>query len=127
MRTLARVGAGGLLGGLARHGLLALAGPGAHALALLAVNVVGSGLLGLLVGAATGRRGWVRPFAGTGVLGGFTTYSAAMAATVELSGSGLVAPAGYLLASLLASVLAAAAGHLAGERVRRRRRLEGAA
>lgn len=112
-----------MLGALARLGLLELAGPDRATATLLAINVVGSGLLGILVGSVTGRHPWLRPFAGTGVLGGFTTYSAAVAATVELAdGASWLGPAIYLAGGILVSVLAAAAGLALGESLRRRRR-----
>jgi len=110
-----------MLGGLARTGVLEVAGPdlGAHGLAF--INILGSGLLGVLVGAATpGAAAWLRPFLGTGLLGGFTTYSAAMAAVTLLAdGSGWPAAAAYLAASLLASVLAAGGGLVLGSRLAR--------
>lgn len=111
-----------MLGGLARTAVLELAGPEASTTALAAVNVLGSGLLGLLVGAARPHlAAWLRPFAGTGILGGFTTYSAAMAAVATLaSGSGALAAAGYLAGNLAASVLAAALGLALGLRLARR-------
>lgn len=59
------------------------------------------------------------------MLGGFTTYSAAVAATVELAEDGALASGGYLALSLLASILAAALGLALGESVRRRRRAAG--
>lgn len=103
--------------------MLELAGDAGSAASLLAINVLGSGLLGVLVGAIPDRRAWLRPFAGTGVLGGFTTFSAAIATTVGLADDGaLLAPVGYLTVSLLASVLAAGVGLALGETVRRRRR-----
>ncbi len=44
--------------------------------ATMAVNVLGSFLLGVVVGALGDRHPLARAFVGTGVLGGFTTYSA---------------------------------------------------
>lgn len=71
------VALGGVLGSLARYGVgLAMPhGESALPVATLLVNVVGCLLLGLLVGAQPDDR-WLRPFLGTGVLGGFTTFSA---------------------------------------------------
>lgn len=102
--------AGGVLGGLARLAALELGGGSPTALA--AVNVGGSLLLGLLVGALSPWLApWLRPLLGTGLLGGFTTYSAAMAAVVEVGeGAGALAAGGYLLVSLVLSVAAAALG-----------------
>lgn len=69
------VAAGGALGALVRHGAgVALPSPGAT----FGINVVGCLLIGvLLVLLAEWRPAplLVRPFLGTGVLGGFTTFS----------------------------------------------------
>lgn len=104
---------GGTAGGLARLGLLAVSG--SEPAGLLVVNVLGSGLLGLLVGLAP-RRWWLRPLLGTGVLGGFTTFSAALALLPGL-GSATTAAA-HLGASLLGALLAALGGLALGERLR---------
>lgn len=123
LTLLALVVLGGTLGGLARTGVLELTGAESSTTALLGVNVLGSGLLGLLVGAARPHvAAWLRPFAGTGILGGFTTYSAAMAAVESIgAGSGALPAAGYLTGSLAGSVLAAALGLGLGLRLARRR------
>ena len=81
--------------------------------ATLAVNLAGCALIGVLVVLTT--EVWrahplVRPFLGTGVLGGFTTFS-----TYALDGHGLwvagdrAAAAGYLVGTLLGCVAATAA------------------
>jgi CrcB protein len=76
------VGAGGALGAMARYGAgLAQArlAPGGFPWATLTVNGLGGLLMGLLVGwlAHRGAGGeGLRLFAGVGVLGGFTTFSA---------------------------------------------------
>lgn len=79
--VLAAVSAGGAAGAMARHALtLAFPGsPGGFPWTLFGINVGGCALIGvLMVLAGEGR--WahplVRPFLGTGVLGGFTTFSA---------------------------------------------------
>ncbi len=81
----------------------------------LAVNVIGSLLLGLLVGAAPGP--WAVTVLGTGFLGGFTTFSAASVEVVRLRADGRPAAgaalaATMLLASLVAATLGVAAGRL---------------
>ncbi|WP_285645370.1 CrcB family protein [Lentzea sp. NBRC 102530] len=66
---------GGGLGGVARYGLsLAVSG----AWGLFVINVLGSFLIGVLMG--TVPRPLVRAFFGVGVLGGFTTFSSYAAA-----------------------------------------------
>ena len=52
--------------------------------ATMGVNVVGSFLLGVVVGYLGDRRPLTRGFFGTGVLGGFTTYSAFAVQTAGL-------------------------------------------
>jgi CrcB protein len=76
----------------------------------LAVNVAGSLALGIVVGWLDDRRPRLRAFLGTGVLGGFTTYSAFAAQVAQLTGDAPVV--GLLLAvvSIFAGALAAAVG-----------------
>lgn len=112
---LVAFGAG--LGSVARFGVDTWLGPGWSALSL--VNVAGSAVLGLLVGAlATGaRRRWASPLLGTGLLGGFTTFSAV---TVRALIGPSDAPVGGLLlvvALTVACVVAAAGGWWAGHRI----------
>lgn len=83
LRMLPLIATGGAIGTAAREGLtLAFPAVDGVPFAILGVNLVGAFLLGLLVealarrGPDTGRRRTVRLTLGTGVLGGFTTYSA---------------------------------------------------
>ena len=79
-------------------------------LTTLAINVVGSFLLGWLV-VAWARRTRLRLLLGTGLLGGFTTYSALSADTVELLGAGRVGVAAlYGVGTVVLGLVAAAAG-----------------
>ncbi|MEU5161798.1 CrcB family protein [Streptomyces sp. NPDC020875] len=77
--VVAAVAAGGAVGALARYAVVR-ARPADDPLTTLAVNLLGSFLIGvLMVLVAEGGRNphpLIRPFAGTGVLGGFTTFSA---------------------------------------------------
>ncbi|HEX7302683.1 fluoride efflux transporter FluC [Lentzea sp.] len=70
MAFVSLVSLGGGLGGVARYGLSLLV-PGAWGLFL--INVLGSFLIGVLMGLVP--RPLVRAFFGVGVLGGFTTFS----------------------------------------------------
>jgi CrcB protein len=78
--VLAVIAAGGALGATARYGI-ALAWPasaGGFPVAILAINIVGCALIGVLMVLITdvwSRQRLLRPFLGTGVLGGFTTFS----------------------------------------------------
>ncbi|MFQ1004085.1 fluoride efflux transporter CrcB [Modestobacter sp. SSW1-42] len=114
---------GGALGALARWGLgLALPhAPGTWPTATLLVNLTGCLLLGLLSSALFTRHPhspWLRPFLGTGVLGGWTTFSTFAVDVVQLAEAGRgVAAVGYVLASVVGGVLAAAAGVRLGRAV----------
>ncbi|NMR19144.1 CrcB family protein [Cellulomonas fimi] len=119
----ALVGLGGAVGGVLRHGLtLAVPDPPAgFPWTTFAINVVGSFALGLLLAGLVGRRGasaWVRPALGTGLLGGFTTFSAYAHAVDLLATGGHVAVAAtYLVASLLGGIGGAAVGLGLGARL----------
>jgi fluoride exporter len=111
------VGAG--IGGALRHGVnlagVRVFGPG-FPWGTLAVNVTGSLAMGLLAGwlALRTGEGWSGPtrlFLATGVLGGFTTFSAFSLDAVllwERGDTGLAAA--YVLASVLLSVGGLVAG-----------------
>ncbi|UGB35395.1 CrcB family protein [Microbacterium sp. cx-55] len=71
---------GGALGTAARAGLLLIAVPVWQTLVVPVINLLGGLLLGVLTGLLvrhgdTSRARAARQFFGTGVLGGFTTYS----------------------------------------------------
>ena len=78
-RSLLTVMVGGAVGVALRAAiavpLSALGHPLLVPVATIAVNIVGAFLLGVLVARLDGRRPGLRLLVGTGVLGGFTTYS----------------------------------------------------
>ena len=119
---LAAVSAGGVIGALARYAVTAGAS-GVFPWWTLIVNVSGCLAIGVLMAVVEVRRPHrlVRPFLGTGVLGGYTTFSAyAVESERLLSGHPLVAPV-YLVGTALAALVAVrvgmlAAGRLAGPR-----------
>jgi CrcB protein len=93
-RPLGLVLLGGAIGTAGREGLhLLLPAEGGIPWSVFLVNIVGAALLGALlahlaaVEPETPRRREVRLFVGTGILGGFTTYSALATDTVLLAGS----------------------------------------
>lgn len=90
LRDAATVGAGALLGALARFGVEELFGAGL--LPLIGVNVLGSFLMG-----------WLRPgaFWGRGVLGGFTSFSTFAYLTTTVPG---LVSTGYVAATLVGCV-----------------------
>ena len=115
---------GGALGTAIRYGLtLAFPGSGQATGAILAINLVGAFCLGYLL-EALGRRGddvgtrrTVRVLVGTGVLGGFTTYSTLATNVVELLGSGRIwTGIGYALLTVVVGVVASGAGILVAAR-----------
>ena len=117
MRILLAVAAGGFLGGTARYGLVN-ALPQGPAGVTFAVNVAGSFALAVLLVLAL--EAWppsryLRPFAATGFLGSFTTFSTWMLEVDRLVQSeGTGAAASHLLGTLVAGLLAAFVGVVAG-------------
>ncbi|MFA8440861.1 fluoride efflux transporter CrcB [Yoonia sp.] len=109
MTPLISVALGGAIGSVLRYlvGLVV-----AFPLGTLTVNIIGSFAIGLIWVhlADRGLQHWL-PFVMTGVLGGFTTFSAFTLDALRLVEEGRVTAAGaYVLASLVASVLACAVG-----------------
>ncbi|MFG2983017.1 CrcB family protein [Streptomyces sp. NPDC048258] len=118
-RVLAAVAAGGALGSSARYGISLLwpAGPAAFPWATLWINTVGCALIGVLMvliseGGRAAPHPLVRPFAGVGILGGFTTFSTYAVDFSRLLGEGeagtALAYAGLTVAAALGAVWAAA-------------------
>ena len=124
MKPFLLVAAGGALGASARHALSLLAlrvmGPGwPHG--TFAANLLGGLLMGLLVGwlalSADGGRD-ARLFLGTGILGGFTTFSAfALETALMIERKALGAAAAYTLLSVVGAVGALFAGLYLARRV----------
>lgn len=110
--VLVAVSVGGAVGALARHGLgLALPhAPGAPPWATFAVNVSGCLLIGVLIVLVTEWRPvhpLVRPTLGTGVLGGYTTFSTyAVDAHLMVAAGRPVAAAAYVAGTLVAALAA---------------------
>lgn len=116
-RLLGLVGAGGAIGTAAREALsLALPPVGGVPLTIFFINVGGAFLLGLLLetlgrrGPEDDRRRALRLFVGTGVLGGFTTYSALATDTALLLGGFPLPALAYALGTVVLGGLASAAG-----------------
>ena len=109
------VGLGGALGAMARYGVgiaaLRAFGPG-FPLGVLTVNIVGSFLMGVVVVLAA-QRGLTHlsPFVMTGILGGFTTFSAFSLEAVTLWERGEAAQAAlYVALSVCLSIFGLIAG-----------------
>ena len=119
MYHLGLVALGGAIGAAARHlanvAALRLLGPG-FPYGTFAVNIVGGLLMGLLAGwlalkyQSGGGQG-LRLFLATGILGGFTTFSAFSLDAVVLWERGAVAAAAfYVVGSVVLSILGLVAG-----------------
>lgn len=114
--TLASVALGGALGAslrfLAGVGVLRLIGPTSFPVAILSINVLGSFLMGVFVVLAA-QRGLTHlsPFVMTGLLGGFTTFSAFSLEAVTLYERGDVTQAALYVGL---SVILSIAGLMAG-------------
>ena len=115
-RDIALVAAGGAVGTLARYGLdEALGTVGEVPASTLAVDLTGALALGLLVGLGASTR--LRLLLGTGVLGGFTTYSAFAVQVQDLGSRGeLALGAGYALVTVVGGFALAALGLRWGRR-----------
>lgn len=116
-RLLLFVFLGGAIGSAGREGIaLLFASSRGIPWAILVVNVVGALLLGFLLTALRSRtpesatRRDVRLFAGTGILGGFTTYSALATDMALLFASEAALAIVYAVGSVALGIAAAWAG-----------------
>ncbi|WP_404959230.1 FluC/FEX family fluoride channel [Streptomyces sp. 147326] len=118
-RVLVAVAAGGAVGATARYGIALLwpAGTGAFPWATFWINTSGCALIGVLMvliseGGRTAPHPLLRPFAGVGVLGGFTTFSTYAVDVSQLLDEGAagtaLAYAGLTVVAALGAVWAAA-------------------
>ncbi|GGN32142.1 hypothetical protein GCM10012285_02150 [Streptomyces kronopolitis] len=120
---LTAIAAGGVIGACARYGASVLwpTAPAAFPWTTFWVNVTGCAAMGVLMVLITERfavHPLMRPFLGTGVLGGYTTFSTSTLDTQRLlvgghPGTGVLYAAGTLLASFGAVWATAALTRLA--------------
>ena len=124
MQHILLVALGGALGATARHlasgFALRVMGPG-WPWGTMSVNIIGSALMGFLIGwlahRVDGGLGW-RLFLGTGIMGGFTTFSAfSLETALMVEKKAYVNAATYALGSVLLGVLALFAGLLLARKV----------
>ena len=116
------IGAGGAIGAMARHAVgaisIRLLGPN-FPWGTLTVNVVGSAAMGFFIAWLLAREphaSMMRAFVATGVLGGFTTFSAfALDAVTLWRDKSLIVAGAYVAASVLLSVSGLFAGLAAGK------------
>ena len=106
-QTLSLVALGGAIGSMLRYlAAAAIGAPWGTAL----VNVLGSFAIGLLFVLLAARTGW-QPLLMTGLLGGFTTFSAFSLDTLKLVQSGqALQAAAYVLGSVALSLIAVTLG-----------------
>lgn len=118
MMSFLYVALGGAIGASARHGLglvsLRTFGPGFPVGTLLA-NIIGGLLMGMLIGwlaiKTPEAQNDIRLFAGVGVLGGFTTFSAfSLEAFRMFETKAYGQLLGYVSASVLLSIMAVGLG-----------------
>jgi CrcB protein len=106
--------AGGMIGVALRELLLLPFPPDAAGLVLpavtLGINVLGSFLLGVVIGRLGDRHPLGRAFVGTGVLGGFTTYSAFAVQAAGLLSAAPVLGVAFAALSVLLGLVAAGLG-----------------
>ncbi len=130
---LALVAAGGVVGTAARIAVTLVVdqlvgdADGSFPLAIFVINIVGAFILGLLLerlalrGPDVGARRITRLLVGTGVLGGFTTYSALSADSAELlTDGGVLVALVYGVTTVLVGALASWAGIALGGLTARR-------
>jgi fluoride exporter len=123
--AVAVVASGGALGALGRWTVAEALphGPSGFPWATLLANVTGCFLIGGLMVLVIERwpeRRLVRPFWGTGVLGGFTTFSTYAVDTRALVAADHVGAAvGYVVGTLLVGLVAVVAGMRLAERLTR--------
>ncbi len=117
MKILLLIGTGGFIGSVCRYllsQLIQLKAPGGFPWGTLVVNILGCFLIGLVF--AVANRGslpneW-KLFLVTGLLGGFTTFSAFSNETVLMLRDGQYLPAAsYVLASILVGIAATFLGY----------------
>ncbi|MFK3676881.1 fluoride efflux transporter FluC [Microbacterium sp. NPDC090218] len=110
LRRILLVAAGGTAGTAARLGLgLVVPDVGGLPVAVLLANILGALLIGVLA-ARLPASADLRLALGTGVLGGFTTYSAFMTGTLELWAETPMLATAYAVGSLVLGLGAAALG-----------------
>ncbi|WP_406840025.1 fluoride efflux transporter CrcB [Streptomyces sp. AHU1] len=126
--VVAAVSLGGVIGATARYGagLLWPTPDGAFPWTTFTINVVGCAAMGVLMALITDLPAvhrLARPFLGTGVLGGFTTFSTYAVDIRRLVGAGHPGTGlAYLAATLCAALAAVWLGTTAARRALARRR-----
>jgi CrcB protein len=114
--VLGAIAAGGAIGALARYGLASAwpHEPGGFPWSTLVINVTGCFLIGVLmviITRLTPNQRLLRPFAGVGILGGYTTFSTYIVDIYKAAEAGSPWVAlGYLALTLIGAMTAVWAG-----------------
>ena len=114
LKSILIVGLGGMIGSMARYAVALLMRSSAYPFATFIVNILGSFIIGLVIGTAlkneTFSNNW-RLFLATGICGGFTTFSAFSLECIELMKQHKYAVMfTYILLSILLGLAATFAG-----------------
>jgi CrcB protein len=116
MKILLLIGAGSFIGGISRFlmtQLVHIKVPGAFPFGTMSVNILGSFLIGFLfawIDRGNVNADW-KPFLITGILGGFTTFSAFSAETLTMMKQGqMVNASAYVVATVVMAVFATMIG-----------------
>lgn len=123
MTSVSMVAVGGAVGAVCRYlaglGVIRLLGHHDFPVAVLMVNILGSFLMGVFVVAAAMRDlTWLSPLVMTGLMGGFTTFSAFSLETANLIERGAFGQAAlYVCLSVSLSVSGLFLGLMAGRGV----------
>jgi CrcB protein len=122
--VLGAIALGGAIGALARYGLAVAMPhrPGGFPWSTFLTNVSGCLLIGVLLVMITEVRTvhpLSRPFLGTGILGGFTTFSTFAVDTERLLGYHPLTAVGYFFGTVVAALLAVQTGVVVTRRLTR--------
>lgn len=110
--SLAAVAIGGTLGSLARWGLVSAVDEGRAEIMVFAINVVGSLLLGLIIGRREQLTDDQFALVGTGFIGGLTTFSTfALAVARRLEEGQILAAATNAVATTVVALMAGGLGY----------------
>lgn len=122
LAVLGAVAVGGAIGAVCRYAAAVIwpTGDGAFPATTMVVNIVGCALIGVLMVVVTEKQvhPLTRPFLGTGVLGGFTTFSTYVLDIEVLLAAGKAGTAvSYLALTLVAALVAVWAATWAARRL----------
>ena|SRR5437868_484133 len=111
LKNFLLVGFGGAIGSMLRYGATTLVSVKYFPFATMAVNIIGSFVIGMVVGFSLKNEYFLtnwKLFLATGICGGFTTFSSFSAENLELLQSGrTLAAVTYIVISIITGIAAA--------------------